>query len=233
VSLVDTVTFVGYFPQFGTITLDGRDSRLLVANYHFGGQDLVYSTSEVMTQATIDGHTVQPTDMALLYDPAGTDGETVLHYASQNNASQPAVDVSSGTVQSTWDPASGDLRLDYVHNGLAEVEITGGGTTPLLLLLADTSTAEDFWPETTADGPVLVEGGYLVRTAAVRGSTLLLTGDTSKAGSLSVWAPAGVRSVTWNGHLVRTRFSPDGPGRRGPGARAGDPAAADRMEVRE
>ena len=198
----------GYFPQVpqsGTITLDGRDSRLLVANYDFGGQHLVYSTSELMTQATIGSRTAQPKDMALLYDPAGTDGETVLHYASQ-----PAVDVLSGTVPSTWDPASGDLRLDYVHDGLAEVEITGGGTTPLLLLIADTNTAEDFWPEATADGTVLVEGGYLVRTASVTGDTLALTGDTAKAGSLTVWAPATVRSVTWNGAPVRITVSPDG-----------------------
>jgi beta-galactosidase GanA len=193
----------GYFPQVpqsGTITLDGRDSRLLVANYDFGGQDLVYSTSELMTQATIGSR-----DTALLYDPAGTDGETVLNYSSE-----PTVTVLSGTVQSSWDSASGDLRLDYVHDGLAEVEITGGGTTPLLLLIADTNTAEDFWPETTAAGPVLVEGGYLVRTATVRGSTLALTGDTSKPGSLSVWAPAAVRYVTWDGQPVGTTTSPDG-----------------------
>jgi beta-galactosidase GanA len=198
----------GYFPrvpQSGTITLDGRDSRLLVANYDFGGQDLVYSTSEIMTQETIGSSTAQPKDMALLYDPAGTDGETVLHYASQ-----PTVNVASGTVHSTWDPSTGDLRLDYVHNGLAEVQITGGGTTPLLLLIADTNSAEDFWPEATAAGPVLVEGGYLVRTATVHGSTLALTGDTSKPGSLSVWAPATVRSVTWNGQPVGTTASPDG-----------------------
>ena len=30
-----------------SITLDGRDSRLLAANYDFGGQHLVYSTSEL------------------------------------------------------------------------------------------------------------------------------------------------------------------------------------------
>ena len=41
-----------YFPaipqQSGTsITLDGRDSRLLTANYDFAGQHLVYSTSEL------------------------------------------------------------------------------------------------------------------------------------------------------------------------------------------
>jgi beta-galactosidase GanA len=194
----------GYFPQVpqsGSITLDGRDSRLLVANYDFGGQDLVYSTSEIMTQATIGSR-----DTALLYDPAGTDGETVLNYSSQ-----PTVNVLSGTVRSTWDPASGDLRLDYVHDGLAEVEITGGGTTPLLLLIADTNTAEDFWPEQTAAGPVLVEGGYLVRTATTRdGGVLALTGDTTQAGSVTVWAPASIRFVTWNGELVRMTAGPDG-----------------------
>ena len=193
----------GFFPvvpQSGTITLDGRDSRLLVANYAFGGQQLEYSTSEFMTQGSIGGQTT-----ALLYDPAGTDGETVLHYASQ-----PQVKVVSGTVQSTWDASSGDLRLDYVHNGLAEVDITGGGTTPLRLLIASTDVAQEFWPETTAAGQALVEGGYLVRTAASHRSTLELTGDTSQAGSITVWAPQGISSVTWNGQLLHLTRNADG-----------------------
>jgi beta-galactosidase GanA len=187
-------------PQSGTITLDGQDSRLLVADYRFGGQDLVYSTSELMTQATIGGQAT-----ALLYDPQGTDGETVLHYASK-----PTVTVLNGAVTTTWDPSRDNLRLDYVHGGLAEVRIAGGGVPPLLLLIADTNTAEDFWPVTTAAGPVLVEGGYLVRTAAVRGDTLELTGDTSEAGPLTVWAPAGVRSVTWDGTPVQVTTARDG-----------------------
>ena len=136
----------GQVPQQpGTaITLRGRDSRLLVANYDFGGQHLVYSTSELMTQATIGGRAT-----ALLYDPAGTDGETVLQLR------QPAH--GQGAVRFGARPpgtrAAGDLRLDYVHNGLAEVQITGGGAPPLLLLIADTDTAEEFWPEQTAAGP--------------------------------------------------------------------------------
>jgi beta-galactosidase len=92
----------------------------------------VYSTSEIMTQASIAGRAT-----ALLYDPAGTDGETVLRYASQ-----PTVKVLSGSVSTTWDATRGDLRLDYAHGALARVEITGGGaTTPPLLLVTDTSTA--------------------------------------------------------------------------------------------
>ncbi|HEX6452491.1 MAG TPA: beta-galactosidase [Trebonia sp.] len=196
----------GYFPQVpqsGSITLDGRDSRLLVANYKFGtnnGQDLVYSTSELMTQATIGLR-----DTAVLYDPSGTDGETVLHYASQ-----PAVKSLSGNVTSTWDSSRDDLRLDYTHSGLAEVQITGGGAPPLQLLIADTNTAENFWPETTSAGPVLVEGAYLVRTATVKNGVLQLTGDTSKAGKVSVWGGGSIRSVEWNGQPVTTAAGADG-----------------------
>ena len=182
------------------ITLQGRDSRLLLANEQFGGQHLIYSTSELMTQSTVGGNAV-----AVLYDPAGTAGETVMRYTAQ-----PTVTVLSGSVQTTWDATRGDLRLDYTHQGAAEVRITGGGAPPLLVILADTNTAQNFWPVTTSAGPALVEGGYLVRTAAVHGDRIDLTGDTSRAGALTVWAPAGVREVTWNGARVRTTTGPDG-----------------------
>ncbi|HEU5333869.1 MAG TPA: beta-galactosidase [Actinocrinis sp.] len=194
-----------YYPvvpqQAGTaITLQGRDARMLVANEAFGGQHLIYSTSELMTQNTVGGSAT-----AVLYDPAGTAGETVLRYTAQ-----PTVTVLSGSVQSAWDATRGDLRLDYTHQGAAEVRITGGGAPPLLLILADTNTAQNFWPVTTSAGPALVEGGYLVRTAAVHGDRLDLTGDTSRAGALTVWAPAGVRDITWNGARVRTTTGSDG-----------------------
>lgn len=187
-------------PQQGTITLNGRDSRLLVANYAFGGQHLIYSTSELMTQGSIGG-----TATAVLYDPAGTDGETVLRYPSQ-----PAVTVTSGSVQSSWDPSRGDLRLDYTHQGLAQVDISGGGRPPLRLLIAATSTAQELWPESTQAGEAMVEGGYLVRTAVTHGSVLALTGDTSQSGPVTVWAPPGISAVTWNGQQLTTRDSQNG-----------------------
>jgi beta-galactosidase GanA len=194
-----------YYPvvpqQPGTsVTLAGRDARMLLANYRFAGEHLMYSTSELMTQAVIGGRGV-----ALLYGPGGTDGETVLRYASQ-----PAVHVLSGTVASTWDASRGDLRLDYTHQGLAEVEVTGGGTPPLLLMIGSADVAEGFWPQSTAAGPVLVRGGYLVRTAQASGAALALTGDTSGAGPLTVWAPPGIRSVSWNGQPVSVAAGPDG-----------------------
>ena len=187
-------------PQSGSLTLQGRDARLLVANDSFDGQQLEYSTSELMTQAQIGNRAV-----ALLYGPAGTDGETVLRYASQ-----PTVKVLSGTVTDAWDSTRGDERLDYVHNGLAEVQISGGGRPTLLLLLAQKTVAEEFWPERTSAGPALVRGSYLVRGAQARGSTVALSGDTSRAAALTVWAAPHISSISWNGQTLATHARSDG-----------------------
>jgi beta-galactosidase GanA len=182
--------------QPGTaITLDGRDSHIVPADLKLGQQQLQYSTSELMTDATIGGH-----DLAVLYGGAGTDGETVLRYATR-----PAVTTSGGSVLQTWDPLTGDLRLDYTHQGLTRVTISGGGTRPLQLLLADKPTAETFWRLDTADGPVLVRGSHLLRTAtsSEAGRTLALTGDNGADPAIEVFTAAG--HVTWNG-------KPLGPG---------------------
>ena len=100
--------------QPGTaITLDGRDSHIIVANYRLGDSQLRYSTSEIMTTARIGGR-----DIAVLYGDPGSDGETVLRYKSR-----PDVRVSGGAVTTTWKD-DGDLRLNYTHTGLIRVQIT-------------------------------------------------------------------------------------------------------------
>jgi beta-galactosidase GanA len=200
-------------PQDGTLRINGQDAKTLVADYDMDGQHLVYSTSEIMTHLAQNGY-----DLALLYGRDGEDGETVLRYQSQ-----PQVTVLSGEVHSGYDPATGDLRLDYTHQGLAEVRVSGGGRAPLTLLLADEDTAGTFWRQDTPAGPVLERGPELVRAAAVNSATLTLTGDTSQAGDLEVWAPAQVRRITWNGagvdapataagsRLTRTRLAGPAP----------------------
>src|SRR5260221_2951506 len=71
------------------------------------------------------------TDFAVLYDNQGNDGETVLRYSSQ-----PKVQVLQGTVATAWDSTKGDLRLNYVHNGLARLlSQTGSAGLSLFLLI--------------------------------------------------------------------------------------------------
>ena len=188
-------------PQSGTLQINGQDSKILVAAYDMDHQHLVYSTSEIMTHFTDAG-----TDLALLHGRAGEDGETVLRYSGE----APTVRVLAGEVSSNYDPATGDLRLDYVHHGLIEVEISGGNRPPLLLLIADDSTAGTFWRQNTSAGPVLERGPELVRGAAIAGDTLSLTGDTSAPSDLELWAPPQVQQVTWDGNPVAVTRSASG-----------------------
>lgn len=177
-------------PQAGTLRLNGQDAKQLVANYDLAGQHLVYSTSELMTAVA---------GTVLLHGRPGEDGETTLRYARE-----PKVEVLAGTVAATWN--AGDLRLNYVHNGLARVRISGGGRPPVTLLLADDATADTFWRQDTAAGPVLVRGPALLRTARSSGGLLELTGDTAQASALEVWGPGA--AVTWNGRFVPARRTP-------------------------
>ncbi|HEY7431893.1 MAG TPA: beta-galactosidase [Streptosporangiaceae bacterium] len=180
-------------PESGSLELNGVDAKIITADYDFGSQHLVYSTSQIMTHATINGQ-----DIAIFDGRAGQSGETMLHFAAQ-----PDVQVLQGSATSNWDDSTGDLRLDYTHNGLTEVLVTGGGTGPLLLIFGDDAAAESFWRLDTAAGPVLVRGPGLLRTADVDGSTVDLTGDTATSAPLEVWAPAAT-AVSWNGQPVAT-----------------------------
>ncbi|HEX7326632.1 MAG TPA: beta-galactosidase [Rhodanobacteraceae bacterium] len=179
--------------QAGTgIALDGRDSKLLLAGYHFGGQTLVYSTSQFLTDA-VDGNDAT----AVVYGGNGTDGETVLQYAGQ-----PTVKLLSGKATWHWDARTHRLRIDYVHAAQTIGIAITDGQQKLLLLAMDHARAEQVWRFGTAAGPVLAVGPYLVRTAAARDGTLRLTGDTAAPTGLTVYAPANIQRITWNGHAL-------------------------------
>ncbi|HEY6796684.1 MAG TPA: beta-galactosidase [Kineosporiaceae bacterium] len=180
--------------QPGTaITLAGRDSKLLVAGYRLGSQFLAYSTSEILTHAAIGGR-----DVAVLYGRQGEDGESVLRYDAQ-----PRVTVANGAaVTATWDAARGDLRLNYKHDGQAQVDVEGvrGGTpVALRLYLTTDAGAATWWRRDTAAGPVLIQGPALVRSARmVANARLVLTGDTTTTTPLLVLVPPTVHAVQWN-----------------------------------
>lgn len=173
---------------------------MIVANYRLGEAQLQYSTSEIMTSATIGDR-----DVAVLYGDQGSDGETVLRYATR-----PTVTANGGTVTSSWDPATGDLRLNYTHKGLIRISVSGAGQRPLLLLVGDKATAKTFWRQDTASGPVLVRGTHLLRTATSLhgGHTVALTGDNADDKNIEVFTSAA--QVTWNGRTLGTRTTDTG-----------------------
>ncbi|MDQ1155632.1 beta-galactosidase [Brevundimonas sp. SORGH_AS_0993] len=178
------------------MTLNGFDAKWLVAGVDLAGQRLVYSTSEV--QAVLPSAR-QP--VVLMYGRKDEPGQTMLRFASA-----PTVTVLEGQVRSAFDPATGDLKLDYAHQGLARVKISGGGRPDLLLLIGEEKEAARFWRQ----GEVLVRGPALLRHARIERGQLLLTGDTNAETPLELWSSAPVRSVRWNGATVATRTTASG-----------------------
>lgn len=50
---------------------------------------------------------------------------------------------------------------------------------------------------------MLLVGPYLVRTAALRGSTLSITGDLNATTTLQLFGPSSIKTVEWNGEEVK------------------------------
>jgi len=180
------------------LMLNGRESKLLVANYPFGAQRLLYSTSELMTSATIGGR-----DIIVLYGDRDSPGETVLRIDRPHD-----VHVLDGAADVEQTPQQ--LRLNYLHAGLTRVWVTGGAR-PLLVLIADRKATERLWRQETSQGPVLVIGSHLLRTAAIRAGALALTGDGDENGAAEIFAPP-MKSVTWNGVALKMRQQEHGAG---------------------
>jgi beta-galactosidase GanA len=192
----DTVSTVDWSTPDGHVALPvrvhGRDAKILVAGYDFGGQRLAVSTSELLTQLR-DGSR----DVAVLYGRDGESARTVLRYPSR-----PSVRVLAGGVRSAY--AAGNLTLDYTHSGLARVLISGGGRRPLLLLIGTDATAARFWRVDNT----LVYGTALVRTASRSGDTVRLRADTTKPDTVEVFT--GARRLTVDGERVRTTRTASG-----------------------
>ncbi|NOV03706.1 beta-galactosidase [Paenibacillus planticolens] len=183
-----------------SIEINGQESKFLVANYALGSEHLVYSTSNLFTHVTQGNR-----DTALFYGGQGSDGETVLRYATQ-----PTVTALSGNVTSTYDPISGDLRLNYTHDGSVSKVLIQQGGKELLLLLTTDITARTFWRGDTGNGAVLVQGSYLLRTASTDANgNLALQGDNEKATPVEVFG-AATGQITWNGVAMETAATQSG-----------------------
>ena len=92
-------------------------------------------------------------------------------------------------------PIAGGVQLNYVHHGLTEVEVAGGGR-PLLVMIADRRASDRIWRQDMAGGTVLMIGSHLLRSARLEGHVLSLTGDTGTDGAARIFAPA-ISGLTW------------------------------------
>ncbi|KAI2790701.1 putative beta-galactosidase B [Penicillium oxalicum] len=186
----------------GVVRLNGHQSKILVTDFKFGKETLLYSTAEVLTYAVFEN-----TPTLVLWVPAGESGEFNIKGAKKGSVS-----ACHGCSSVGFYPEHGGLTATFTQSsGMSVLEIDN-----IRVILLDRKSAYKFWAPALTNNPlvpetetVLVQGPYLVRGAGVSGSKLALTGDNTDKTVLEVFAPKNVKSVTWNGktvHVERTAY---------------------------
>jgi Beta-galactosidase, domain 2/Beta-galactosidase, domain 3/Beta-galactosidase jelly roll domain len=186
-----------------SITLDGRQSKIIVTDYNAGNTHILYSTAEIATWVNVDGK-----DVIVFYTNPSQHVEVCV--ASPFSMDQNRI-IKPPNMIVTSEALGGEHFLTYTwkqESGVHHVVTEGA-----ILLFADRRSAYNIWAPALSPGPhsracdsILVYGPYLVRNATSNGDTLALTGDIdtglSPTGTqIEVWANFG--KITWNGQTLR------------------------------
>lgn len=210
----------------GSIVLNGYQSKILVTDFKFGLGNLIYSTAEVLTYIITDG---VPT--LVLWVPTGESGEFYIQGASSGRVTR-----CTGCSGVSFSADKKGLVVAFTQAaGMSVFDLTWLSLFNLRVIVMDRTYAYKAWvPSISADPStpenetgtlllrrvsqflaipltrsftVLVQGPYLVRGAALSGSTLAVIGDSVVASALEVFAPRSVNKVTWNGRAVATTLT--------------------------
>jgi len=195
------------------VQLNGRQSKIVTTDYHFGQHTLLYCSSDILTWGTFDRSTVLVLylDIGQAGEFAFTDVPSDLSYQTYGSSN---VSDSSGIVNGTSGSSSSTFtKYAWTQTaGPTVVKFSNG----LTIYLVDLDTAWTFFAPATTSNPhispneqVFVLGPYLVRDVNVFGETIELQGDNANTTSLEVYA-AHASSVVWNGRRLATKRTPYG-----------------------
>jgi hypothetical protein len=193
-----SLTFSAYLnTSVGVITipninLNGRQSKILVTDYNFGSNSLLYSSADILTYGIFD------VDVIVLYLEDGQTGQFAL-----DSIPSSATYNLYGSAEVTATPINGTLTFIYTQTAGATVfEIDG-----ILIYLLDQASAWKFWAPSTSTDPnvepdqqIFVLGPYLVRSAYVSHGVVHVSGDNDNATTIEVYTgTAGIQTIDWNG----------------------------------
>ncbi|KAE8151998.1 putative beta-galactosidase A [Aspergillus avenaceus] len=194
-------------PQLGgTLSLNGRDSKIHVVDYPVAGTKVLYSTAEVFTWKRFhDGKVL------VLY--GGPDEHHELAIASRSN-----VTVLEGSQSGITSGRKGNAVVIGWDVSTSRRILQVGD---LKVFLLDRNSAYNYWvPELPTDGTspgfstskttassIIVKAGYLVRNAYLDGADLHLTADFNATTPIEViGAPTSAKNLVVNGdktsHIV-------------------------------
>jgi hypothetical protein len=183
------------------VQLNGRQSKIIVTDYHFGKQTLLYSSVDVLTYGLFGSKSV-----LVLYLEAGQVGE----FAFPGNVSVKSYGSTNITASrfKTNGTASYTKFVYKQSAGKNVVQLSNG----VLMYLLDVSTAWSFWappttsnPNVAADEQIFAIGPYLVRNASISSNVVSVHGDNTNSTTLEVYVgDDSVDAITWNGRTLAT-----------------------------
>lgn len=142
-------------PKFGTgIVLNGHQSKIIVTDFAFGSNTLLYSTAEVLSVAIMDD---VPT--IAFWVPTGESGEIAF-----NGFSNGKVVSSIGGSGISFHKDNGALVIPFTQSeGVTIIELDGGKASPSRVLVMDRTAAYKFWAPSLSTDPFAPDnetGGY-------------------------------------------------------------------------
>ncbi|KAI5782401.1 glycoside hydrolase family 35 protein [Peziza echinospora] len=202
--------------QGGAITLNGRDSKIIITDYTLQATTILYSTAELLTAAVVDKKPV-----LAFWLPEGETGEIAIKSARSGAVVKAQCEKCNvEIVENIAGAGKGKLNRGYLivkysqGSGISVVEMDDGAR----IILMDRATAYRFWAPTLGNDPfapedevVFVLGPKLVRSAKSSGrNSLAITGDISSKTSIEIFASTDVKTVTWNGKHLSTQRTKHG-----------------------
>lgn len=189
-------------PQLGgTLTLNGRDSKIHVTDYDVGGYNLVYSSADVYTHGASSEKRV-----LLLYGLAGETHE----FAFPSKLGKPTVEGDDGTLRTQtvgstvvvqWDVTETRKVLHYGSNLDVYLLWRKDACNYWVLELEAASSIGNYTSRNKET--VIAKAGYLLRTASRLSTSLYLTGDLNTTSTLEIIAGhPGSNNLYFNGAKI-------------------------------
>ncbi|KAJ2980248.1 hypothetical protein NUW58_g6995 [Xylaria curta] len=187
-------------PQLGgTLTLNGRDSKIHVTDYDVGGINLIYSSADIYTHGKTGEKRV-----LLLY---GLEGEThELSFSSKLGTptvegGEVKVEKKGSAVVVQWQVSRSKKVLHYGNN--LDVYLLWRNDAFKYWKLELESPAPIGNYTSASKESVIAKAGYLLRTATKSGTSLHLTGDLNATTDLEIVAGVpGSNNIYFNGKKV-------------------------------
>lgn len=182
-------------PQLGgSLTLGRRDSKIHVVDYPVGDFSLLYSTAEIFTWQRFEDRTV-----LVVYGGPNEQHELAIKTSAKNWKADSGLTVK---------PKNCNLVANWQTTNERRILHVGD----LFVYIVDRNSAYNYWvPETSSSSSVIVNGGYLIRSASVSGATLNLRGDFNGTTAIEIiGVPKDVSTLNLNSAVTPYKTNAQG-----------------------